>query len=210
MNLIDDLYDEIERVEKNVVTSKKYILMNNSVVTYIHNFVNPFDSKKIFDDLFTNVDWVQGTYNMYGRIVLTPRLLSAMRDANDDIRDVYKITDSVEWTPLVYELKRSLEILIGRKLRYAQLNYYRSGSDYIGFHTDSEVGSSGLIVSVSLGATRRFVLQYKSDPKKKFELDLFDGSVLIMNVAAAKTHWKHSIPRAKMSDPRINLTFRDS
>ena len=40
------------------------------------------------------------------------------------------------------------------------MNLYRDGNDHIGFHADSE--TNDVIASISLGATRRFLLRHWS------------------------------------------------
>lgn len=97
------------------------------------------------------------------------------------------------------------------RLNYQQLlaNYYRDGQDYISMHSDSEAGlvPGAPIYSISLGATRPFVLQ-SIDRKTKVELTLSDGQVLIMG-GTLQTYYKHGLPKRKrITQPRINLTLR--
>jgi alkylated DNA repair dioxygenase AlkB len=65
-----------------------------------------------------------------------------------------------------------------------------------------------VIASLSLGATRRFVLKHRSDPSMKLALELPRGSLLLMR-GATQANYRHALPRtAKPVGPRINLTFR--
>lgn len=140
------------------------------------------------------------------------------------------------WTPLMKELKEDLETFLNSesqagvldydkdiKFPYAQLNYYPTGNHYIGYHTDSEVTSDGLVASISLGATRRFVLR---DVKAKtgepeYEVWLDHGSLIVMDCGSIKTYYKHSLPVMRKKDyvhlshdtlyqdkGRVNITFR--
>ena len=136
-----------------------------------------------------------------------------MRDENVDITKSYKVTGSMVWSPKMKKLKENVEKYCGTKIQYAQLNYYRDGNDYIGYHTDSEMVDGDIIASISLGAKRRFLMRhkkYKSDTIKikKHEFMLEDGSLFIMDYNAGKEHWKHSLPKMKNVGPRINITFR--
>ena len=62
--------------------------------------------------------------------------------------------------------------------------------------------------SVSFGATRRFLLRRNNDHSDKWDCSLASGDVLIMK-GSTQQHWMHSIPKMlRISQPRINLTFR--
>ena len=145
---------------------------------------------------------------MFGKEVKTPRLLWAVRDKDLDIKKSYKITESSIWNKKIEKIKTKVEKVINKKIKYAQINYYRNGDDYIGWHTDSEVIEGDLIASLSLGVTRKF--QFKSiSEKEQYEIDLTDGSLIIFDESAAKLDWKHRIPKQKnINEGKINLTFR--
>jgi alkylated DNA repair dioxygenase AlkB len=80
----------------------------------------------------------------------------------------------------------------------------------MGWHSDDEkeLGPNPVIASVSFGATRRFDFKQKSDPLNKFSIQLESGSLLLMQ-GDTQQHWLHQLPAQKrISEPRINLTFR--
>ena len=65
-----------------------------------------------------------------------------------------------------------------------------------------------MIASVSLGATRRFVLKHVDHPDTKATLELVSGSLLVMG-EGSQQHYRHALPRtARPVGERINLTFR--
>jgi alkylated DNA repair dioxygenase AlkB len=65
-----------------------------------------------------------------------------------------------------------------------------------------------VIASLSLGATRRFVLKQRRDPGNRLALELPSGSLLLMR-GDTQRHYRHALPRtARAIGPRINLTFR--
>lgn len=183
-------------------------LEDGAELIYIKNFINQTDSLKIFDELKNKVPWVHGVYNMFGKPVKTPRVLYAMRNKDVDITKSYKVTDSMEWLPSIESIKQEIIKVTNKQISYAQLNYYRNGDEYIGPHTDSEVKDGDIIASISLGATRKFVLNKIDDKTNKYTMDLENGSLLIMNENAAKKHYKHALPKMKNAGPRINITFR--
>ena len=193
---------------------KKYKLEDGGEIKYIKDFINKKDAQKLFNDLKNNVPWTHGIYKMYGKEIKTPRLLYAMRDDNIDITKSYKVTGSMVWSKPMMKLRDNVEKLCNIKIQYAQLNYYRNGDDYIGYHTDSEMKEGDIIASISLGAERKFILRhkrYKTDNTikiNKHEFILNDGSLFIMNYNAGKEYWKHTLPKMKNVGPRINITFR--
>lgn len=77
------------------------------------------------------------------------------------------------------------------------------------WHADNEkeLKRHGSIVSISLGAERKFVFKHKIS-KEKVELILSSGSLLEMK-GRIQEHWVHSLPKTKkVEQVRINLTFR--
>lgn len=151
-----------------------------------------------------DIKWKHYKYVIHGKEVTSPRLMHIVRyDKNDKN---YK-TES-EPLPLLNVLKNRLEKITKVSFKYAVLNYYRDGKDYIGYHSDNEVVKGSIVVSVSLGATRRFVLKHKFRENVKHIFMPEDGDVLILNEAAIKTMYKHSVPKMANVGPRINITFR--
>jgi alkylated DNA repair dioxygenase AlkB len=96
----------------------------------------------------------------------------------------------------------------------ALANLYRDGHDAMGWHADDEpeLGPDAprdvLIASVSLGAPRRFVLRHRRRTTERRELELGEGSLLVMG-GTTQHRYQHAVPRtAKPVGPRMNLTFR--
>ncbi len=199
----------MSKLEKQV-----YKLEDGAIVTYVPHFLSQKQATTLFNELKLkkNIPWTHGIYKIFGKSVKTPRLLYAMRDKDVDITGSYKVTDSMEWLPEIETIKKKVEKVTGKKISYAQLNYYRDGDDHIGYHCDSEVQDGDIIASLSLGAARKFVLRHKDYQtrkdieKKTFTLE--NGSLLIMNDNAAKHKYKHTLPKMKDVGPRINVTFR--
>jgi alkylated DNA repair dioxygenase AlkB len=99
-------------------------------------------------------------------------------------------------------------------------NLYRDGRDGMGLHSDdeAELGNSPWIGSLSLGATRTFVVQPKKKlrkpasqtpgPPERHTLELDSGSLLFM-VPPMQQHYLHGLPKvAAPVQQRLNLTFR--
>lgn len=185
------------------------MLDNMSQIAYHHKFLTKDFADKLYEELLNNVPWIPGVYNMYGKKVLTPRLLYCMKDEDYDVYKVYTVTGAIAWSKLMLKLKKKIERKTRRTYKYAQLNYYRDQNDYIGFHTDKEVQDNDIIASVSLGCTREFRFEHIDKIQPTYEIDLEHGSLLIMNEHAAKLRWKHSLMKSKNPcTGRINITFR--
>ena len=94
---------------------------------------------------------------------------------------------------------------------------YKDGQDHMGEHRDDEKELDPLcpIASVSLGVARDFIFRHRdtrgNQARRQIEpvkLELAHGSLLLMN-SPTNTFWYHSLPvRKRISQPRINLTFR--
>lgn len=197
----------------------------NGKIKYYPNFIK--SQENTYQSIVDSIPWDQGVYNMYGKEVFTPRLLWAMRDEDSDISKEYNVTESSVWNEMMAQLRTEVEDFLRKEyfskkenqikdldisksfLRYAQLNYYRDGKDYIGWHTDKEMKENDIIVSISLGTARRFQFMNIKDNNIKYELSLEPGSLLIFDTIVGKKEWKHRIPKElKVKDGRINITFR--
>jgi len=88
---------------------------------------------------------------------------------------------------------------------------YRDGHDSMGWHSDDEpeLGSSPIIASLSLGASRYFDMRGIPSRHLKHRLELNPGSLLLMSGDTQK-NWQHCVPKqTTVAAARINLTFRN-
>jgi alkylated DNA repair dioxygenase AlkB len=79
----------------------------------------------------------------------------------------------------------------------------------MGWHSDGEkeLKKDGSIASMSFGAVRKFTFKHR-ETAEKVEVVLEHGSLLEM-AGTCQTHWLHRLPPTKkVTQPRINLTFR--
>lgn len=93
------------------------------------------------------------------------------------------------------------------------LNCYADGTDTLGWHSDDEAlftGDSGhcRIISLSLGAERKFELRTKESQSPLCKLSLSSGDILTMEGLTQK-YYEHRIPKGgKLTRLRVNLTWR--
>ena len=108
-------------------------------------------------------------------------------------------------------IKKRIEETVQVNFNSVLANLYRDGQDYVSWHSDDEkeLGENPVIASVSLGATRRFLLKHKLNKDlPTVDISLDHGSLLIMK-GSTQHYWKHQVPKtAKVRTERINLTFR--
>jgi alkylated DNA repair dioxygenase AlkB len=96
----------------------------------------------------------------------------------------------------------------GKKYEQMIINWYRDGNDYIGSHSDSEIGlvPQSTIYSITFGGTRDFVIKAK-DGTYRTVLALKENTILKMG-GSMQQYFKHEVPKRKSALPRINVTFR--
>jgi alkylated DNA repair dioxygenase AlkB len=94
------------------------------------------------------------------------------------------------------------------------VNWYENGLHYIGKHSDDEnnMEKGSPIISISLGATRKFRLRKKSEKGIFKDISMTDGLVLVMG-GAFQTELTHEVPKiigekGNNVGKRINITFR--
>ena len=172
-------------------------------------FLSTPDAAKLFETLPTELDWREETLVIAGRRVMVPRLVCWYGDDGASYRYSGLQHDPLPWTPTLTRLKDAVERRIGGRFNSVLGNFYRSGNDSMGWHADREreLGINPVIASLSLGATRRFLLRHNRTGER-IELDLTDGSLLVMG-GRLQHNWRHCVPKAHgVTGARINLTFR--
>jgi len=91
-------------------------------------------------------------------------------------------------------------------------NLYEDGGDSVGWHADDEPyfdakHTDALIISLSLGATRTFLLRPNDAPTQKTKLFLENGDLATMEGRLQK-HYSHAVLADGSNGVRINLTWR--
>lgn len=179
-------------------------------VVYYPNFLVSQEANLLFDLLYKETTWQKDDICVFGKTYPQPRLTHLF--ANDDRPYSYSnITMHPSAFPKYLEqLKLKIEQLISAQFTTCLVNLYRNGQDSNGWHADNEkeLGENPIIASLSLGASRFFHLKHRNNTALKTKIELTHGSLLIMG-GATQHYWLHQIPKTKkISDPRINLTFR--
>ena len=178
--------------------------------TYTPNIISDARAHDLLQSLINNTPWQQHEIFIYGRHVKCPRLSAWYGDEAAHYTYSGYTMQPLPWTASLREIKNIIETLAGSTFNSVLLNYYRDGNDSMGYHSDDEkeLGNNPIIASVNLGVERDFIFKHKSDPSLKQSISLSHASALIMH-AGCQEHWQHSLPkRTRITDPRVNLTFR--
>jgi len=93
------------------------------------------------------------------------------------------------------------------------INYYEDGHQCVGWHSDNEhlfqsKHRDCLIISLSLGASRKFQIRRQWTQETPVTIDLNNGDLMTME-GLFQRFYSHRVPReAHIREPRINFTWR--
>ena len=178
-------------------------------VQYCAQFFDAAKARELLADLMATTLWENYFVHIFGREIPAPRQSSWHGDRHCSYGYSKVRYEPKAWTPCLTSVRDQLADAGIGDFNCVLANFYRSGADSMGWHSDSEpeLGLNPLIASVSLGAPRRFCVRHKALPEKA-ELLLTSGSVLVM-ADGAQENYQHALPKmAKVGAPRVNLTFR--
>ena len=168
----------------------------------------------LFYKLVTELPWQADIVTLFGKTHVTTRQIVWMGDSDINYQYSGNTRQTIAWTDTMFHVKHHVEeqllaLGINANFNSCLLNYYPSGDDGMGYHTDDEreLGVQPIIASLSLGATRKFVFKHKKT-QDKVELHLESGQLIVMH-GDTQMFWKHSITKTKtVNTGRISLTFR--
>jgi alkylated DNA repair dioxygenase AlkB len=116
----------------------------------------------------------------------------------------------VPWTPEIEAIREKISQRYGGDYNSVLLNRYANERDSVSWHSDDEpeMDSNHAIASLSLGASRAFLIRPIADKKALESYLLTSGSLLVMPAGFQQTH-QHCVPKLQTScGTRVNLTFR--
>lgn len=195
--------------------------------------VRPDYPQMLHDHLSWRLPWIQENMNMYGKIIPIPRTMFFLGDdtvktyaysrlkfpvvswnapGEDPISELFRavsgIRDGIRSEPILHSA------LSGHNLHFNSclLNRYASGQEMISAHSDKEaLGPFNAVVTVSLGASREFILKSKTKIGSRYttiKTHLHNGDLVLM-AGTCQDQWTHAIPREEsVMTSRISLTYR--
>jgi alkylated DNA repair dioxygenase AlkB len=177
---------------------------------FCHGVIFPEEESAILLAAFLReIPWSQDETVMFGKRIVTRRKVAWFADDGRTYSYSGTTKTAHPWTDDLLRIKALSEKLTGASYNSCLLNLYHDGSEGMGWHSDDELSivRDSAIASLSFGAERKFSFKHKSK-KETVSLVLENGSLLVMK-GTTQRHWLHQIPKsAKISPPRVNLTFR--
>ncbi|MEG4423572.1 alpha-ketoglutarate-dependent dioxygenase AlkB [Microcoleus sp. D3_18_C1] len=186
------------------------VIDTDGEVIFYPNFFSIEESDRLFSDLYSSINWKQDIIHFYGKKIPLPRLTGWYGDEGKSYTYSGIEQHPDPWTPTLKLIKSKAEEISKVTFNSVLLNLYRDGKDSVSWHSDDEpeLGKNPIIASISFGATRRFSLKHKISKDYKIDINLLNGSLLLMK-GETQHCWQHQIPKtSKFVGPRINLTFR--
>jgi alkylated DNA repair dioxygenase AlkB len=192
-----------------MVNQSSYIIQQDGEAVYYGNILTQEQKEYYFNELLNGIQWVNEEVIMFGKTITTKRKVAFY--ANDLMEYTYsnKTKNAFPWTPLLLDIKKTVEAYTGESYNACLLNLYHDGNEGMGWHADNEkeIIADSSIASVSIGAKRNFLFKHRESGEKHSIL-LENGSLLEMK-GPIQRHWLHSLPKStKVKEARINLTFR--
>ena len=176
-------------------------------------------SDELFALLLRQGKWQQRQVRMYEREVLEPRLTAGWEiDGGREDSEIDVATDDGSGTTPTSIPGPIADITALLSNRYdvtfdsVWVNLYRNGRDSVAWHGDRNARylRNPLVVTVSLGARRRFLLRPKGTTGSKQELSPGFGDLVVMG-GACQHEWEHTVPKtSKPVGPRMSVTIRHS
>ena len=167
---------------------------------YAPGFIPAQEADRLFESLRNTIAWRQDFIALFGRRIPLPRETAWYGDGSYVYSGIRNRPQP--WTSELAELRDRVAARAAAPFNSVLLNRYRDGRDAMGWHADDEpeLGAAPVIASLSLGSTRTFQLRGNAEPRKRYEICLAHGSLLLM-CGRSQHAYRHRIPRlAKAGD----------
>ena len=185
------------------------LLPKDGTVHYYRKIFTVEQSEIYYVKLLNEINWQHDVVKIFGKEIITKRKVAFLGDEGISYKYSGKTKIAEKWLQFILEIKSTVEQISGEKFNACLLNYYHNGSEAMSWHSDNEkeILKHSAIASVSFGAERKFGFKHNFS-KEEISLMLENGSLLIMK-DETQIYWKHKLyTNAKITEPRINLTFR--
>lgn len=185
------------------------LLPKDGTVHYYGKIFTEEQSEIYYVKLLNEINWQHDVVKIFGKEIITKRKVAFLGDEGISYKYSGKTKIAENWLKFILEIKSTVEQISGEKFNACLLNFYNNGSEAMSWHFDNEkeILKHSAIASVSFGAERKFGFKHNFS-KEEISLMLDKGSLLIMK-DETQIYWKHKLyTNAKITEPRINLTFR--
>ena len=203
------MHVSLNNTPSDSAVSSQTIINMDGIAIYTDSLIPTEKSEFLLLQLSKNIQWKNDESVIFGKHYITRRKTAWYGDGPFNYTYSKIKRTALPWTNELLEIKHIVENNESTKFNSCLLNLYHDGDDGMGWHSDNEkeLKKNSVIASVSLGAERKFSFKHKKN-KENTDLILGNGSLLVMK-EQIQTHWMHQLPKSKkISEPRINLTFR--
>ncbi|MDQ8043130.1 MAG: alpha-ketoglutarate-dependent dioxygenase AlkB [Solirubrobacteraceae bacterium] len=176
--------------------------VREATVTYVTSWIDAATQQGVVEALTA----MAPSYEASG--LRAPRLIAAFADPGVSGGGM---DQEHPWPAPVATLRDRLAEEAGHPFNYAIVNWYRDGTDFVGWHPDKidlHVPDTSIAI-LSLGAPRPLRFRAIADGAPLAEFTLASGSVLWM-AGELQRHYEHSVPKdPAITSPRFSITFRN-
>ena len=193
----------------NIIDEPISLLPKDGSVDYYGGLLSLEQADYFLKQLLDNIAWKNDVAIVMDKRIVTKRKVAWYGDKPFKYTYSNTTKSALSWIDELLELKAMVEEKTGETYNSCLLNLYHTGEEGMAWHSDAEkdLKKNGAIASLSLGAMRKFSFKHKQS-KEIVSLDLQHGSLLVMK-GATQSHWLHRLPPTKkVTEPRVNLTFR--
>jgi alkylated DNA repair dioxygenase AlkB len=152
---------------------------------------------------------VRPEIEIYGKICHQNRNVGFFSDESIGYKYSNQLAESIPLTPSLKILLNLVNEITESNFNGILVNFYTSGTDSIGAHSDDEsgLGRNG-VVAISMGSERKFRIRDKKTKKIVKDIDLESGSIIHMGGDFQK-EFTHEIPvQKRVLGVRTSFTFR--
>jgi alkylated DNA repair dioxygenase AlkB len=185
------------------------IIVQDGIALYREKVLTDEQIKPLYEELLNKINWENERVVMFGKEIITKRKVAFYSDPLIAYTYSSKTKIGLPWKDPLIILKNIVESLTKQTYNACLLNLYHNGDEAMGWHSDNEkeIIANSTIASLSIGASRKFSFKHKVT-KETISIQLENGSLLEMK-GTIQSHWLHALPKSKkITEPRINLTFR--
>ena len=165
---------------------------NLSIKNFEHSFSKD-QADRWLESSLNELNWHEGEIKLFGKNIKIPRLQCWYADEGCNYKYSGKMLERNNWHPTLLEIKSNVESITSQKYNSVLANYYRNGSDSMGWHSDDEsmLDRDSAIASISLGQERPLHFKHKNKDIS-FAVKQTHGSLIVMEGETQK-YWKNDV-----------------
>ncbi len=154
----------------------------------------------LFDRLLAEGPWRQRERWMYERLILEPRLVAGWEGESLGALP-----------PELAAIRAAVSRQYGTEFDSVLVNLYRDGRDGVAWHGDTvrKTLPEAVVVTVSLGERRRFLLRPGDHGPATLTLHSGEGDLVVMG-GRCQSDWQHTVPKEAHAGARMSITMRHS